>query len=797
LVHDLAFSPDGGTLLVIDDKGASAWDIHRAAKLFDMADGQYLRRRAVFYPDGKRVALFGEDMQDMLWIDPATGKQIARFQESVDRRVTCCFLSVAFSRDGKWMASISPKDIMIWDMTTERSLHTILPNETQLALAFSEDGRTLATSAWSETIKIWDATKGTELKTLRGHSGWIAQLAISADGKWLASGSTDRTVRVWDVEKGQELHTFQGHTTTVDSVAFSPDSKRLASTGRDGTVKIWNPAPAKVLGPLEVEDRESLVCDLALSPNGRWLAVSRVKVNWVGGSRLGDVEIWDRSSGRKAYTLFENKLSLPESGLLRVAFSADGSRLAIAMALPDDSSYGSDADVPAMKTFIYDVETGTLAWTLDGTGGNVLFTPDGRHIITLTNHYSIWTHEPGNVSRLDHIEGGRLEIWDLKSGTHESTIEDEEWSGAAMALSHDGSCLAVFERRNAPLTPPGRISLWTFGDSSLQLRRRLEDIVARQATLALSPDGRWLAVCDLPGSVSVWDIADGTLRSRIQENRHGGYIVRGRSNVLVGYTPGFVAFSPDGRRLAIATDDSSVQVWDSLRGQQLLTFDHLPNSMARVFFADGGRRLVALGPTGKPFVWDAAPIDADKLYGRAAGIRADELMRRFKLKDAARAEAEADPALADELRAAILRRLDSAVEDINDLNTAAWELVVSPDRNSDDYARALRFAQAAAKGDAQPLEALNTLGVAQYRAGRFRDAIESLTKCDERRVKEEGKPDFADLAFLAMAHHQLGQHTEAASVLARLRALVKTTKVDAENSGFVREAEELLGEKQR
>src|SRR5262249_16375450 len=96
----------------------------------------------------------------------------------------------------------------------------------------------------------WDAASGQELLTLKGHSGFVRSVAFSPDGKRLASGSDDRTVKLWDTATGQELGALKGHSGTVNLVAFSPDGKRLATGSADSTVKLWDAATDSLVFPL-------------------------------------------------------------------------------------------------------------------------------------------------------------------------------------------------------------------------------------------------------------------------------------------------------------------------------------------------------------------------------------------------------------------------------------------------------------------------------------------------------------------------------------------------------------------
>ena len=763
-IRGVAFSPDGTRIAsASDDKTVKLWDAATGRETATLTGHAEFVASIAFSPDGAQIAS-GGDKTVKLW-DAATGRETASLTGHKGE-VTC----VTISPDGKRIASASgDKTVKLWDIASGQQITTLTGHkDAVMGVAFSPDGETIATASWDYTAKLWDAATGRVAATLVGHRQRVVGVAFSPDGATVASTSWDKTVKLWDVASGQTTATLNGHKESVVDVAFSPDGTRIATASVDRTVKIWDAATANETATLI--GHTAMVLGVAFSPSGARIAsVSEDKT----------VKLWDVASGRQATTLTGHK-----SSVWGVAFNPVRKRVA---------SASFDKTVK-----LWDVDSGRQTGTLTGHKHRVdfvAFSPDGttiasaswdstvklwdassgRNLATLTGHKGriqsvAFSPDGGTVASASADKTVRL--WDVATGRETATLAMQTNVYFA-TFSPDGTRIAA--------SSPSTVTLWDVATrrQTATLTGHTDDVFC----VAFGPNGNRLASASNDNTVKLWDVAEGREIATLT----------GHTHFVMG-----VAFSPDGTRIASASSDETVKLWDVATGRETATFTGHKGPVRTVAFSPGGRVIASGGFDGTVKLWDARPLTPKlKVRYETRGYLTFHTPRCSSL-DALQKAIQADRTINDKVRQQALGWsklfwFNYARKKSLQLNNQSWEIAKQAKLPAEKYQAAVEMALEANSLNPGRGYVLNTLGIAQYRAQKYQEALATLTHAEKLNAPLYGGVSFRDLVFLAMTHFQLNSKTKAAGLLEKVKALAKTKKVrNADLERFIKEAETLI-----
>jgi WD40 repeat protein/uncharacterized caspase-like protein len=578
-VLSVAFSPDGMVLASGgDDHSIKLWEVETGRKLRTLTGHPGSVSSVAFSPDGKVLAS-GGSKTIKLW-EVATGRELRTLTGHLSR-----VSSVAFSPDGKVLASGGNgpllsngrgSPIRLWEVETGRELRSFKGHleisftppgysgpqtfETLsyyvTSIAFSPDGKVLASGSHGKTIKLWEVATGRELRTLVGHLSGVSSVAFSPDGKVLASGgrnllrSKDRDdqIRLWEVKTGRELRSLTGHSDGVLSVAFSPDGKILASGGADGTVNLWEVATGQVLRSVRVHS--SAVTSVTYSPNGRVVVSGGLDANI---KRLEVATGQVRRISRSDYKVAAS-----------VTFSLDGKVVA-------SGSYDN-------TVMLWEAARGGELRILTGHSDGVLsvaFSPDGKVLAS------------GSDDRT-------VKLWEVATGRELRSLSGHSAKISSIVFSPDGKVVASGSDDKT-------IKLWEVATG--RELHALTGHLNKVSSVIFSPDGKMLASGSRDGSIKLWEAETGrNLRTLTGHIKYAPDILLWLSRIDDQYPMIMrlmrpvtsVAFSPDGKVLASGhIADKTIKLWEVATGRELRTLTGHLSGVSSVAFSPDGKVLAS------------------------------------------------------------------------------------------------------------------------------------------------------------------------------------------------------------
>lgn len=562
------------------------WEVstgNKLAQIIQEGDDDRFRAPAIFAlnPNGRYVAVSNSFQPVSIWEIP-TGHGISYTTHPAD--------SIAFSPDGKYIASNGSATLSVWGVATNQEVFHI--NDTSLGgpVVFSPDGKYIVSggnqSEPGATARVWEITTGLEVSRMNHDCSAVESVAFNPDGNYVVSGSCDDTARVWATFSGKEIARMT-HGSFVKYVAFSPDGRYVISAGYqdpDRTARVWDPKTGKEIARLV---HGTGVYEIAFSPDGRYVVSSGCEEEKAFDQCLrAGVSIWNV----KGTEIFHMKHDDEGSGL-DIQVSPDGKYIV---------SKGQ------YTIRVWDVTTGKEVFHVmdEATFGNSFsISPDSKYISAENWGWEVW--------RDSGISESMIRVWEISSGKEINRIYTDS-GRRSISFSPDGRYIIAAEIFDNHVG-----GIWETTSS-----RMITTIntYGRSSSVEFNRNGTYAASATARDSILIWNTSSGKEVSRINSDvkisefkfsTNNDHLLNsiGADNtlhvwdIMTGEEIGSIAhendplllpdtFSLDGKYVLLHSLDNIYRVWETTNGKEISRMI-LGGDVYSVSFSPDGQYIVS------------------------------------------------------------------------------------------------------------------------------------------------------------------------------------------------------------